>query len=583
MVPATSFVYDQNGQPVCQLHGPQHRIPLPLSRIPNHLQLAIIAAEDVRFFEHPGFDLYAIFRAIKTNYVAGEILEGASTIPQQLVKNLYLGPEKTWTRKFREIHLAYHLDHQLGKERILELYLNQIYFGQGAYGVESAARTYFAKPVKDLTLAECALLAGIPKNPGRYTPVCSMPAAIDRRNTVLDQMYAYRFITNDQWVAARQEPVRLNPEPPAREQPYPFPFFIDEILREAIEIHHLPEEKLFGGGLHIYTTLDRRVQSLAEELFLTGDYFPAPTTNRAVEAALACIDPYTGNVKAIVGGRSYVTRRGFNRATMMRRSPGSALKPLAVYAPAIEQGWQPDSLLPDEPLNFRGYQPKNYDGVYRGQVTIRQAIRQSINIPAVWLLDRIGVHRAVATLQALEIPVTNNDAHLSLALGGIEQGVSPLQLATGYGTLANEGTLVPTRAIIQVYDQNGQPLLKPAVKNQIFSPATAKVMTEMLQDTVMYGTAREAQLNRPVAGKTGTAELPALPMFEGIQGNRDAWFVGYTPELVTAVWMGYDYTDRENYLHRIYGGTYPARLFRAFMEQALAEIEPRACNEAEQN
>ncbi|MTV50710.1 PBP1A family penicillin-binding protein [Heliobacillus mobilis] len=573
--PTTSFVYDINGQPICELHGPQHRIPLPLSKIPKKLQTAVLAAEDVRFYDHPGFDIRGILRALKSNYEAGSIQEGASTITQQLIKNVYLGPEKTLNRKLREIHLAYHLEKQIGKERVLELYLNRIYFGEGAYGVEAAARTYFDKSVNDLTVAECALLAGIPKNPSAFSPVASLDAAEERRNTVISQLVTYGFIPPDQAERAHKEPIRLNPNPPEKDAHYPYPFFIDEVLREATRIHGISEDQLFGGGLRIYTTLDRRVQKLAEDAFTDPNLFPQSVDNRPVEGALAAVDPVTGYVKALVGGRTYEERRGFNRATMMQRSPGSAIKPLAVYAPALEQGWSPNATLPDEPMDFRGYRPNNYDGVFRGQVTMRQAVAQSINLPAVWLLDRIGVRSAFDTLRTLGLPISEKDSNLALALGGLDKGVSPLDMARGYAALANGGTAVESRTIIQVYGPLDRPMAKAPKKIPLFQMSTAKQMTSMLQDVVRYGTGREARLSRPVAGKTGTSELPPLPIFDGVKGNRDAWFVGYTPELVTAVWMGYDMTDRRHYLNRVYGGSYPARMFHLFMEGALVEMEAR--------
>ncbi|MBC9785555.1 PBP1A family penicillin-binding protein [Heliobacterium chlorum] len=573
--PTTSFVYDMNGQLICELHGPQHRIPLPLSKISKKLQTAVLAAEDVRFYDHPGFDVRGIMRALKSNYDAGSIQEGASTITQQLIKNVYLGPEKTLNRKLKEIHLAYHLERQIGKDRVLELYLNRIYFGEGAYGVEAAARTYFGKSVNDLTVAECALLAGIPKNPSAFSPTASLDAAEERRNTVISQMATYGFITTEQAERARKEPIRLNPNPPEKDIHYPYPFFIDEVLREATRIHGISEDQLFGGGLRIYTTLDRRVQKLAEDAFTDPNLFPQSVDDRLVEGALAAVDPMTGYVKALVGGRTYEERRGFNRATMMQRSPGSAIKPLAVYAPALEQGWSPNAMLPDEQIDFQGYRPNNYDGVFRGQVTMRQAVAQSINIPAVWLLDRIGVRSAFDTLRIMGMPISEKDANLSLALGGLDKGVSPLDMARGYAALANGGTAVETRTIIQVYGPLDRPMAKAPKKTSLFQMATAKQMTSMLQDVVRYGTGREARLSRPVAGKTGTSELPPLPIFEGVKGNRDAWFVGYTPELVTAVWMGYDKTDRRHYLNRVYGGSYPARMFHLFMEGALAEMEVR--------
>ncbi|MZP28716.1 PBP1A family penicillin-binding protein [Heliobacterium undosum] len=573
--PQTSFLLDVNGLLIAELHGPQHRIPVPLEQIPLRLRQAVLATEDVRFYDHPGVDLQGILRAVKANYNAGSIQEGGSTITQQLIKNVYLSPEKTLERKLKEVHLAYHLERQVGKDRVLELYLNRIYFGEGAYGVEAAARTYFGKTLKELTLSESALLAGLPKNPGAYSPTVSLEASQERRNTVINQMARHGLITPEQAQRARLEPIRLIPQPTTRDVHYPYPFFVDEVLREAVQVHGISEDRLFGGGLRIQTTLDPRVQQLAEDLFTNADFFPAGNDDRLIEGALASVDPLSGHVKALMGGRTYAARRGFNRATMMQRSPGSAIKPLGVYAPALEQGWTPDSLLPDEDMGFNGYRPANYDGAFRGRVTMRQAVAQSINVPAVWLLNQIGTRRSIETLRALGLPVSENDAHLSLALGGMERGVSPLDMARAYSALANNGVFVPSRTIIQIYDAQGNPLVKPAAQRVVFQPSTARAMTNLLQDAIRYGTGQEARLSRPVAGKTGTAELPPVHAFEGVKGNRDAWFVGYSPELVTAVWMGYDITDREHYMNRIYGGSYPARLFRAFMEGALEGAPPR--------
>ncbi|WP_170270046.1 transglycosylase domain-containing protein [Heliorestis acidaminivorans] len=574
-VPATSFIYDSNGELIYQLQGSQNRIPLGLEEIPVHLRNAVLAAEDIRFYRHQGFDLQSMVRALKVNFESRQIVEGASTITQQLVRNIYLTPEKSWQRKAREIHMAYHLEKEFGKNKVLELYLNRIYFGEGAYGVEAAARRYFGKSVQDLSIAESALIAGIPKMPIYYNPVNSNEAALLRRNTVLHQMYQYGFISYSQWQESLKEPIALVAEPDSEH--YPYPYFMDEVIREAINIHGIDEEALYGGGLHIYTTLDQSIQGFAEELFSRPDLFPPGHGTRPVEGALASIDPLTGHVKALVGGRHYAAeaRRIFNRATMMKRSPGSTIKPLAVYGPALEAGWEPHQRLIDQPLSFRGYQPKNYDGIFRGQPTMNEAVALSINVSAVWLLDQIGVNRGFQALQAMGMPLSEGDKHLALALGGMRDGFSPLDMAKGYAVFANGGLTIEPRTIVQIYDQNNESLLSPAESKRLFSAATAKKMTELLQSAVIYGTGTEARLSRPVAGKTGTSELPPLPTFQNVKGNRDAWFVGYTPELVTAVWMGYDQTDANHYLRQIYGGSYPARVFRHFNEGASAFVEPR--------
>ncbi|QGG46944.1 transglycosylase domain-containing protein [Heliorestis convoluta] len=573
-VSATSFIYDSKGTLLFKLHGAENRIPVTIEEVPQHLRNAFIAAEDIRFFRHHGFDPQSILRAMKVNYQSGYIAEGASTITQQLVRNVYLSPERTWRRKVKEIHIAYHLEKELGKNKVLELYLNRIYFGEGAYGVEAAARTFFGKSVQDLSIAEAALIAGIPKTPTFYNPFNSNEAAMIRRNTVLHQMYQYGFINYSQWQESLKEPIHLAPSSASNQHTYPF--FIDEVIREAISVHGIKEEALYGGGLHIYTTLDRAIQEHAEDLFARPELFPPSHGERPVEAALASIDPLTGHVKALVGGRRYETRRSFNRATMMRRSPGSTIKPLAVYAPALEDGWEPQSLLVDQSLSFRGYEPKNYDGFFRGQTTMVEAVALSVNVPAVWLLDQIGVSKGFNTMKDMGLPLSTNDKHLALALGGMAEGFSPLDMAKGYAVFANGGMSVEPRTIIQIYDAQENALVQPPQTKEVLSFSTAKKMTELLQSAVVYGTGREAMLSRPVAGKTGTSELPPIAIFNNVKGNRDAWFVGYTPELVTAVWMGYDQTDGQHYLRQIYGGSYPARLFRNFTEGASTFLDLRS-------
>lgn len=572
--PATTIIYDYQGTVAAQLQGPQHRIPVSLEKLPTFVSQSVLAVEDARFYTHQGFDLRSILRAALVNYRSGKVVEGASTITQQLVKNSYLTSERTWQRKFTEIHMAYHLEKKIGKNRILETYLNSVYFGNGAYGIEAAAKVYFGKSAKHLTIGESALLAGLIRSPSSTDPFRQPQNARERRNIVLSQMETLGWLPNELSARLKEEPLRLNSNALSLYN-YPHPYFLDHVIEEAVKVHGLTERQLFNGGLHIYTSLNREIQSSAERLFEDSSLFPDSPDQIQVEAALAAIDPRSGHIQALVGGRDYKARRGFNRATMAKRSPGSALKPLAVYAPALESGWSKHVLLPDKEININGYSPKNYDGYYRGNVSMGQALAWSLNVPAVWLLNQIGVDKTVNTFRKLGLPLHSEDRYLSLALGGMTNGLSPLELSQGYAALANGGYKVQPLSIIQIYDSDEQPLLKPINKDRVFSFETCKTITAYLQGVVEFGTGKEAKLDWPIAGKTGTTELPPLPEFRDVQGNKDAWFVGYSPELVTTVWMGYDLSDSGHYLSRVYGGSFPAQMFRLFMESVLPFVEKR--------
>ncbi|MCG8400822.1 MAG: PBP1A family penicillin-binding protein [Firmicutes bacterium] len=568
-LPAATTVYDHKGRTVAQLHGPQYRLPVTLDQVPAHTINAVLAAEDARFFNHPGFDGRAMVRAMIANLKAGRIEEGASTVTQQLVRNVFLTPEQVWERKFREIHMAFHLERQMEKEAILENYLNMVYFGDGVYGIEAAARHFFGKNSSRLGINESALLAGTICNPGAYNPFRHPERALQRRNAVLGKMVGQGWLKAGRCEILRSLPLVLQETGGSLKDRYPYPFFIDQVVEEAIRVHGVRAEDVYNGGLRIYTTLRPGIQSLAERIFADDALFPAGSGYRRIEAALAAVDPKTGFVLALAGGREYGSRRGFNRATMMKRSPGSALKPLAVYAPALEAGWSSKALLVDGPITISDYQPRNHDRRFRGKVTMNQAVAWSINVPAVWLLNQVGVSRGVETLKKLNLPLHKDDRNLSLALGGMTRGLSPLELAGGYAALANGGYRIRPRTIIQIYDRLNRPLVECSAPKPVFSKRTCRDMTRLLRAAVRFGTGKEAGLDVPVAGKTGTTEH-----IEDSGGNRDAWFVGYTPEVAAAVWMGYDRTDARHYLG-FAGGSYPARIFRAFMSGALKELPGR--------
>ncbi|MDN5292980.1 MAG: penicillin-binding protein [Eubacteriales bacterium] len=567
----TTFVYDRYGNVIARLYGEQNRVPVPLSRISPYLRQAVIATEDVRFYEHPGVDLKAIVRALWKNFRSGTVVEGGSTITQQLVKNSFLTPEKSWKRKATEAVLALKLEREYSKDEILEMYLNRIYFGHGTYGVQAAAQFYFGKDAAQLNLAESAFLAGIPKNPTRFSPFVDWKAAKERQETVLARMVDAGFITPAEAEVARKQPLHFRE--PRQETVYRYPDYIDVVIEEASEKYGIEPGQVFRGGFRIYTALDPKVQNSIEIVYSNDNYFPPGKPDQIVQSAMVVIEPGSGEIRGLIGGRHQQTLRGLNRAVDLYRSPGSAFKPIAVYAPALEMKISPETVLRDEPVNINGYRPKNADGRYRGPITMRQAIAYSVNTYAVKLLARIGVDTGYRSAQNFGFKLVPQDKGLSLALGGLTRGVTPLQMAAAYGVFANKGVWVEPHTILKIESAEGKVIgeAHPA-RRQVVSAQTAAIMTDLLRGVVQYGTGTRARLpNQPVAGKTGTTELPDLPEFRYLRGNKDAWFVGYTPQLVAAVWMGYDHTDAGHYLYT-YGGQYPAMVWQAVMSRALAGV-----------
>ncbi|TGE36358.1 PBP1A family penicillin-binding protein [Desulfosporosinus fructosivorans] len=565
-----SFLYDQKDNRISQLSSSRIE-PVSGQQIPLIMKNALIAVEDRRFYDHQGVDLRSIARALIRDLKSGDFSEGGSTITQQLAKNFFLVSDKTITRKLKEAAYALKIETVLEKDEILVAYLNQIYFGEGKWGLQNAAQLYFGKSAEKLTLEESALLAGLIKSPNNYSPLRNKEKSLAQRNLVLSLMKEQNYITPAEYEKAIIQPIILKKETTSDLSGQYAPY-VDYVIEEAIELIGFTEEQILNGGLQIYTQMDPSVQKAAEDVYKDSSFFPSGKADQIVQSGVVVIDHTTGGIKGLVGYRGEEVYRGFNHATALLRQPGSAFKPLAVYAPALEKGYTPDSGLNDRPLNIDGYAPTNYDNQYRGKVTMQEALRHSMNVPAVWLLNEIGIENGVDYATRSGITLEKEDHVLPLALGGLDKGVSPLQMAQAYGVFANLGVMNKAYAISKITTNDGSVLFQAQPESiKVTTPSVAYMMTLMLQDVVTNGTGKNANLGRPTAGKTGSVELPIDdPQFSGIsKGEKDVWFVGYTPELTAAVWMGYDKTDSNHYLTTA-GGAEPAEVFREILSRALS-------------
>lgn len=537
--PTVTTVYSDDHQKIAEFYE-ERRFVVPLSQMPKKLIQAFVAAEDARFFDHRGVDLFSILRATFKNLEAGEVVQGASTITQQVARSFYLSAEKTYRRKFKEALLAYRIDRNLTKEEILFLYLNQIYLGYGAYGVAAAADSYFGKSLKDLSLAEIATLAGLPPAPSTYSPAHYPERAKKRREYVLRRMLTEGHIT--EYEANRAEVAPMTVAPRRNWYMEKAPYYAEHVRRE-VEARY-GSDALYKDGLQIYTAVDLDLQSAARTAVdkgllaldkRQGFYAPAPddpddAPSQTTEGALICVETETGRVKAMIGGRDF-SRSQFNRAVQSHRQPGSSFKPI-IYAAALDKGYTPLTVLSDTPLvygnGYNSWAPSNYDHRFLGPVRLRKAIALSRNIPVIRVLQDIGVDYAIDYAHQLGIgsPLARN---LSLALGS--SGVSLMDMVTAYSVFANQGKLVHPRFITRILDRNGKENPHLTIEpEQAIEPSTAYLMTSLLESVVKEGTGRRARvLDRPVAGKTGTTN-----------DFRDAWFLGYTPHLVAGAWVGFD-------------------------------------------
>jgi penicillin-binding protein 1A len=524
-------VYDDNDELITELHV-ERRIFVPLAHIPQSLRDAVIATEDRRFYYHWGVDPIGIARAVVQNYRRGRIVEGGSTITQQLTKVLFLTPDKSLERKLKEALLALELERRYSKDRILEMYLNQVYFGHGAYGVEAAARTYFGKSVSELNVRESALLAGLPRAPSSYSPFEHGDLAKARREVVLRRMVEFGALKEaDAKRLARSD---LGLIPPERRRTTGQYFL--EYVQQSLEAKY-GADLVFKGGLHVYTTLNPTMQLAAEQSLRDGLKALEGRTAKArvgehPEGAVVTIEPQTGYVRAMVGGYDFF-RSEFNRAVQAKRQPGSAFKPF-VYIAALEAGFTAATRIDDSPVSYaigqngQAWKPENYDRKFRGPTTLQQAIEESVNVVTVKLQERVGINKTVQVARRLGIS-SALDLNLSLALGTSD--LTLLEITSGYGALANQGVWMPPTTIRYVTDAQGK-LLEENVPEgkEALSPETAYVITHMLRGVVERGTGHAAKvLGRPIAAKTGTTN-----------DYSNAWFVGFTPRLATGVWVGYD-------------------------------------------
>jgi penicillin-binding protein 1A len=548
--PVKTLVYDRNGKLVHEFFK-ENRSIIPLRQIPKSMIDAILSIEDRRFYTHWGIDPIRIARAMIANIIARRPEQGGSTITQQLARNLFLTHEKTLSRKIKEAILAVRIERTYTKDEILEMYLNQIYFGEGAYGIDAAAKVFFGKQVQDLTMPECALLAGLPRNPRDYSPRRDPDRSLRRRNLVLAAMLQNRRITRPQYETASEAPLGVTT---TRFNARLAPYFM-EMVRQYLDERY-GSNQLYEGGLRVYTTLDSDLQQAAEtalekrltEIEARNKYKLTRVAAAAARAedpdrernqteylqgAVVTLDPTDGQILALVGGRDF-NDSNFNRAVQALRQPGSAFKPF-IYAAAMDNGYSPTDIILDTPVSFRAgngqnWTPHNYDKKYRGPITLRTALAHSVNVPAAKLLQKLGTSLVSSYAKRMGIK-SRLLPDLSLALGTSE--VNLLELSAAYGVFADQGVRVTPVYVLRVEDKNGKVLEKSRLSaEEVLSPETSLTMTSMLESVFDNGTAASARalgFTIPAAGKTGTTD-----------DYSDAWFVGYVPNRVTGVWVGFD-------------------------------------------
>ncbi|WP_411955021.1 transglycosylase domain-containing protein [Alkalibacillus sp. S2W] len=537
------FVFDEstvltteNGEDIIKLYD-ENRTYVPLDTMPDHVTEAFLAIEDHRFYDHNGVDFWAVGRAVWRDIATMSKAEGASTITQQLVKNVSLTNDQTWMRKTKEVMGAIYLERQRTKDEILEYYLNEIYFGNGIHGIEEAAQAFYSKSVSELTLSEGATLAAMPKAPNYYDPSEHPERVEERRDVVLSQMENHGMLQAEEMRQAQGRTLGLDvgdtESKPASNS------YVDLVLDELEHDYHLSRDEIYTGGYEITVGLDPSMQETVHSRMQQEDYFQGSTDQ--VEGATVLVDQTNAVIRAAVGGRD--REQGDLNRVQVRRQPGSTFKPLAVYGPALEESlYHPYSLIPDEQRDYDGYSPENVDGQYAGEVTIYDALVQSKNAPAVALLDELGITQGLSYLEDIGYSIEDNG--LSVALGGLEKGLTPIELAGLYRSFANEGRYIEPYTILEVKNRHGEIMEAPDRNSQqLFSPQTSWNLTRMLEAVVEDGTASGGQFNKDLAGKTGSTQHPHVS-----GGVKDAWFVGFNPDYAVASWIGYDVSNEENYL-----------------------------------
>ena len=544
--PSITFL-DKDGRIIAS-YGDIYGKSIKYNNLPENLINAVIVTEDKRFFNHYGVDIKGVLRAIYVNLKERRIVQGGSTITQQLAKNLFLTPERSFTRKLHELILSLWLELRFSKKQILSIYLNRVYLGSGTYGVQAASEKYFNKKVEDLNLYECAVIASLLKAPSRYNPIANKKLSQERASLVLESMAKSQMISKAKVKEAKYNNKRYTKftTPPKSTR-----YFIDWLL---------PRVKAYVGKINedliVRTTLDVKLQKIAEDsLNKVTENFPS-----ADQSALVSLN-LDGGVISMIGGRDYGDSQ-FNRVTQAKRQPGSAFK-LFVYLAGLENGFAPNDLVVDSKIDINGWSPKNYKDKYIGEVSVKDAFSNSINTVAVKISEDIGREKVIkmAKLMGITSPILNSP---SLALGTSE--VNLLELTAAYDVLANNGNGVFVHGIRSIENTEGKNLFTRKIQGpgKILNSYTVKTMTEMMEQTIINGTGKKAKINRPAAGKTGTS-----------QSLRDAWFVGFTSNIVVGVWFG---NDDDSPMEQITGGTAPAILWGEFMKKAHINIQPQALN-----
>ena len=520
-----------------------------LKDIPENLKKALIATEDKNFYNHHGYDLYGLVRSTIQNVVAGRVVQGASTITQQLARVLFLNNERTFDRKIKELFIAARIEKTISKDQILEMYMNSVYLGAGAYGVEGASQIYFDKHLKECSLAELALIAGLPQAPSVYNPYNNKKLAIKRRNQVLNRMYKMRYITRDEYEKAKNEDVKLAAVP----QYYTTnkaPYFCDYVMKE-LEKLGFDESEISNGGYKVTTTLDYKAQRAANEAIIR-DLKAWGLNGDKNQAAVFSFSPVDGKILVYAGGKDY-GKSQYDRVTQAVRPPGSAFKPI-VYAAAMEKGITPNDMIEDTPLTIGQWSPHNYGNKYRGKIPVYMALTVSSNVCAARMIKEVGIRSVIQIARVLGIE-TPLEYDYTIALGS--NGVKLFEFTRAYGAFANGGFVVQPYAVEKVETSRGKVVYK-APKTRVshqLSMNTAAEMTAMMKSVMLHGTGRAASIGKPAAGKTGTTD-----------DNKDAYFMGYTPDVVTGVWVGND--DNSIMNKSIQGGTVPAIIWRDVMKVA---------------
>ena len=570
-------IYDKDGDRAGYLYS-QKGTWVSLDKISPNVADAVLSTEDRNFYHEYGFSIKGMVRALLLNLKnrimgSSDIAGGGSTLTQQLVKNAFLSQEQTISRKAKEIFIAMQVENTYSKKQILAMYLNNAYFGNGVWGIEDASEKYFGVHASQLTVPQAATIAGMLKNPNGYNPKDHPAESRQRRNVVLTLMKDNGKLTQEQMKSYQDSPM-ITSDNYQYDSGYRYPYFFDAVIDEAIKKYGLSEEDIMNRGYKIYTTLDQNYQSTMQTDFVDSSLFPydADDGTRAQGASIA-IDPKTGGVTALVGGRndSHVFR-GYNRATQLVRSPGSTIKPLAVYAPALQHGYHYDSMVEDKHQAYGSnkYSPKNATGTYQGKIMLYQALAESKNTTAVWLLNKIGVSEGYRSAEKFGLKLSDSDKNLSLALGGLEKGVSPMTMASAYSAFANEGVKYDAHFIRRIVDASGKTIVdeEDADSTRVVSEKVANEMTSMMIDVYKNGTGVSAKpYGYTIAGKTGSTQGNGV---DPTAADTDRWYIGYTPDVVLATWVGFDSNKNSIENAGTRGG---AALFKSEMEGILPKTK----------